>query len=98
MTLLFSCDDRRFYSVDSLRVVEVPENADSLLCSGVITNIAGIRNVLSAGKYLIVVQDCGDTIFKIIDVKCDSVIAGFGQVGRASNEFSPGSMFLLYFQ
>lgn len=88
MTLLFSCDDRRFYSVDSLRVVEVPENADSLLCSGVITNTAGIRNVLSAGKYLIVVQNCGDTIFKIIDVKCDSVIAGFGQVGRASNEFS----------
>ena len=86
--LLISCDGSKFYSVDFTRKIDTLEKNDTLFYNGVIKNNAEIRNILCTEKYLIVVQNDNDTIFRIIDVKCDSIVANFGQIGHASNEFS----------
>lgn len=85
---LGSCNDSKFYSVDLTCEVSSPDNKDSLFHEWTMKNYSEIRNILCTDKYLIVIQNNNDTIFKILDVTNDSIIACFGQVGRAKNEFS----------
>lgn len=85
---LGSCNDSKFYSVDLTYETSDPENKDSLFRELTIKNYSEIRNILCTDKYLIIIQNCNDTIFKILDVTNDSIIACFGQVGHAKNEFS----------
>lgn len=88
-----SCTRHSYYAVDAKVDMRNGNIEDTLKGQVVIQNLASIDNILCTDQYLIIVQEANDSIFKIIDTKNDSVIACFGHVGHANNEFSQIPLF-----
>ena len=85
----FSCGSRtQYYSPDVVAIKETTETIDSLSFNKQITMGAMIQDIQCIDNILIITQENRDTIFVVIDTKSDSIIARFGRIGHARNEFT----------
>jgi len=87
--LVFSCQERyQFYAPDRLIVVDESKvDTDTLIEVSTNIRLELARKIFYAGRYLLAIQDNPKKIFTVIDISSDSVLAEFGQVGHANNEF-----------
>ena len=87
--IFLSCNTSpRLYNPDVVMYKNIKSRIDSLQLHEVLDINADVRNLLCIDKYLIISQDNSDTLFWVVDTSEDSIIARFGRIGHASNEFS----------
>jgi hypothetical protein len=89
MIFLISCSTNSKYVPDELKEFEVENIKDTItgtpLIKGMFIEPMGIETI---ENYLIVIENTKcDGIFSVYDIKEDSIVARFGQIGHAKNEF-----------
>lgn len=85
---LFSCNPTpKFYNPDIIKYKETRTDIDTIILHDSIDLCTSIRNILCIDEFLIIVQENNQEFFKILNTSNDSVLATFGQVGHAGNEF-----------
>lgn len=89
ITLLCACKrTSEFYNPDETICERHEMPTDTIYSDKGSEIFSHIREITSIDNYLIIVQDNKDTIFRVINIEKDSVIAGFGCKGNARNEFA----------
>lgn len=85
-----SCNTKSRYNPDVLKEYEVGHIDDTILGTPLVTHLfiepMGIEVM---DDYLVVIENSkSDRIFSVYGIKEDSILARFGQIGNAKNEFS----------
>lgn len=76
-----------FYNPDST-ITQVNEQTTDTIYGEIEKYIfSKIKNIDYIDNYLVVTLQNKDTVFQIIDTENDSIVAGFGSIGHAHNEF-----------
>lgn len=88
LLLLCSCKpSSQHFSTDIVKEklqIEQLDTINMVSCMNFFSPICGVSNI---DQYLILVQENRDTLFRVIDSSTDSLVASFGRVGHAHNEF-----------
>ena len=88
ITLFGSCKQAsEFYNPDATVSVKYKMPTDTIYYNKENEIFSDIRHLSNIDNYLIITQKSKDTLFQVLNMKNDSVVAGFGRVGHARNEF-----------
>ena len=88
LAIFSSCDaSSKFYKTDIVKYKDIDIHYDTIHLYDITKLNAEVLDLLCIDNYLIVAQDNNDSLFIVIDTKTDSIIASFGKIGHARNEF-----------
>lgn len=88
LLLLNACKQGEiFFNPDSVAKMKDKNGNDTLRYSGMREIFSNVSNINCIDDYLIIAQYNKDTIFQILDMRTDSIVAKFGSKGHARNEF-----------
>lgn len=87
--LLFnSCrEDAEFFNPDSVVEMGKATHSDTLDYVSMREFFSRVSSINCIDDYLVIAQNNKDTIFQILDMRTDSIVARFGSKGHARNEF-----------
>ena len=95
--LITSCaqTENLLYNPDNLAQIDFQEPTETIIGDKIKTNIYSPHEIECIDDFLIVLSDMPNAFVSIINCKSDSLIAQFGNLGRAKNEFidSPKSIY-----
>lgn len=78
---------------DTVAMLESAPKSDTLNYASVMDMFSKVVTLNSIDEYLIITQENKDTLFTVIDMRNDSVVAKFGSKGHARNEFLTNAVF-----
>lgn len=87
MTLLSCATSNKLYNPDALLPKDEKAVIDSIHLERLWTSHSPVLDIKGIDHYLVLLLGNKDTIFQVIDSSNDSIIAQFGQIGHARNEF-----------
>lgn len=88
LLLLNACKQGEiFFNPDSVVKMKEKKGNDTLRYSGMREIFSKVSNINCIDDYLIIAQYNKDTVFQILDMRTDSIVAKFGSEGHARNEF-----------
>lgn len=88
VTTLFSCGtSNKLYNPDALLLKEEKSVIDSIHLERMWISHSPVLDIKCIDPYLVLIQYNKDTLFTVIDSSSDTIMARFGQIGRARNEF-----------
>lgn len=90
MQLFTSCNTTNRYNPDVLKVFEVGHIADTISGTPLVMNrFIEPMGIEVVDDFLVVIENSkSDRVFSVYGIENDSILARFGQIGHAKNEFS----------
>lgn len=83
-----------YFNPDKIAKCETPSKSDTIHYESVTEMFSEVYRLNCIDDYLIISNENKDTLFTVIDMRTDSVVAKFGCIGHARNEFLTNPFFI----